>query len=226
MPKAVFALTAAVGVLAAQPAAAEVVEQSEDHFVSRTGVTVTADPKATWLALIAPAKWWDKSHTWSGDAANLSITPQAGGCFCETLPERDTPRQVGLAGSAEHMVVVQSYPMQVLRMRGGLGPLQSEPIQAVLTIAMQPVPDGGTRMVWEYVVGGPMRYEVPVIAKAVDGILAEQLGRLADLLGRAETPKPAPAPTEKSGDAETVEDAIDAMDPATRAEDDQPSAAR
>jgi uncharacterized protein YndB with AHSA1/START domain len=203
--------------LAGQPAAAEVVEQSKDHFVTRASATVTASPRETWLALIQPAKWWSKAHTWSGDAANLSLTPQGGGCFCERIPEQDSPREVGLAGSVQHMVVVQAQPMEVLRLRGGLGPLQSEPAEGVLTIAMQPV-DGGTKVVWEYVVAGHMRYEIPVIAKAVDGVMTEQLGRLADLLGRAD--EPASAAADKPGsesfepardEPADVEDAIDRM---------------
>lgn len=221
MKKAAFALGAALCVLAPTLVAAEVVEQSGTHFTTRTAATVKTDPRETWLALITPSKWWNKSHTWSGDPANLTITPQGGGCFCERIPEQDTSRQVGLAGSAQHMVVVQARPMQVLRMRGGLGPLQSEPAQGVLTIAMQPAPGGGTRIVWEYVVGGPMRYEIPVIAKAVDGVLAEQLGRLADLLGRmVEEPAEASpaAPAEKPA---SVEDAIDAMDPGEAGEADE-----
>jgi len=215
----VLALAAALAAVVAQPAAAEVIEQSGDHFVTRASVTVKTDPRATWLALITPAKWWNKAHTWSGDAANLSITPQGGGCFCERIPEQDTRREVGLAGSAQHMVVVQAQPMQVLRLRGGLGPLQSEPVDGVLTIAMQADEGGGTRMVWEYVVGGHMRYEVPVISKAVDGVLAEQLGRLADLLGRADEPAEEPAAeppatgeeSEPGSEPASVEDAIDAM---------------
>jgi uncharacterized protein YndB with AHSA1/START domain len=212
-----FAPFAALAVMAAQPAAAEVVEQSKDHFVTRSSATVKATPRQTWLALIEPAKWWNKAHTWSGDSANLSITPQGGGCFCERIPEKDTLREVGLAGSAQHMVVVQAKPMEVLRMRGVLGPLQSEPAEGVLTIAMQPV-DGGTKIVWEYIVGGPMRYEIPTIAKAVDGVLAEQLGSLADLLGRLDEPaakapaKPAPeAAGTPDDEPANVEDAIDAM---------------
>ena len=76
-------------------------------------------------------------------------------------------------------------------MRGALGPLQSEPVDGVLTITMQPIEgaDGedeeatGTRIVWEYVVGGTMRFEVPQIAKAVDGVIGQQALGLAETLG-------------------------------------------
>lgn len=207
---AVFAVSA--------PAGAEVVETSADHFVSRNSVVVKASTKAAWLALIDPAGYWSKNHSWSGDAKNLSITPQGGGCFCERIPEKDTAGEIGLAGSAQHMTVVMAEPMKVLRMRGALGPLQSEPVDGVLTVTMQPdKASGGTRIVWEYVVAGHMRFEIGKISKAVDGVMAEQLGRLADKLGRvaAAAPaveRPAPAPGDKPAAKPTsVEEAIDAM---------------
>ncbi|MGN6500371.1 MAG: SRPBCC family protein [Tsuneonella sp.] len=190
---ALAALAAAPLAITAQPAFAEVKEAAADHFVVRGSVDTTADSKAAWLALIAPAKWWDKAHTWSGDAANLTLTPQGGGCFCERIPEDNSGGKIGLAGSAQHMSVLQSEPMAVLRMRGGLGPLQSEPAEGVLTVTMKPIDGGGTRIAWEYVVGGYMRYETPKIAKAVDAVLGQQFGKLADLLGRANRTEPAPA---------------------------------
>ncbi len=143
------------------PANAEVVETSAEHFVTRDEAVVKAAPKATWLALISPGDWWDDDHTWSGKAANMSITPQGGGCFCERIPEEESETRVGLAGSAQHMTVLLAQPEKVLRMRGALGPLQSEPVDGVLTITLQPDPASeGTRIVWEYVVGGHMRFPI------------------------------------------------------------------
>lgn len=159
-------------------ASADVTRATDDSFVSRHEVVVKASPKEVWLALISPATWWTSEHTWSGDAKNLTLVPQAGGCFCETIPEVDEPGRFTLEGSVEHMRVVQAYPESALRMVGNLGPLQSEPVTGVLTIAISKV-DKGTRIVWEYNVGGPMRYEVPVISKAVDGVMGAQLASLA-----------------------------------------------
>lgn len=179
---------------AAMPASAEVTRTTEISFVSRNEVVVRASPKEVWLALISPAAWWDKAHTWSGDAKNLTLTPQAGGCFCEIIPEVDEPGRFTLQGSVEHMRVVQAYPEAALRMVGSLGPLQSEPVTGVLTIVISKV-EQGTRIVWEYNVGGAMRYEVPVISKAVDGVMATQLAALAKPLGVVAMPlPPAPAP--------------------------------
>ncbi|WP_036857108.1 hypothetical protein [Erythrobacter cryptus] len=195
-----FRVTATVlgAVIAAAPAAAEVTRSTDNGFVTRHEVVVEADPKAVWLALITPADWWRSEHTWSGDAANLTLTPQAGGCFCETIPEADDPERITLAGSVEHMRVIQAYPERALRMVGSLGPLQSEPVTGVLTIAISTV-EKGTRIVWEYNVGGPMRYEIPVISKAVDGVMGAQLAALAKPLKVVEMPAPAPAPAPAEG---------------------------
>ena len=194
---------AALGLSA--PAAAELTRTTEDGFVSRQEVVVEASPKAVWLALISPADWWRSDHTWSGDAKNLTLTPQAGGCFCETIPEVDEPGRFTLQGSVEHMRVIQAYPEQALRMQGALGPLQSEPVIGVLTIAISKV-EQGTRVVWEYNVGGPMRYEVPVIAKAVDGVMGLQVAALGKLLGVVATPETA-QPDAEPTEAETKADA-------------------
>jgi hypothetical protein len=194
LSKAVLAAMAVTGVLAASaPLAAEVTRTTDNSFVSRNEVVVEATPKEVWLALISPATWWQSAHTWSGDAKNLTLMPQAGGCFCETIPEVDEPGRFTLQGSVEHMRVVQAYPEAALRMVGSLGPLQSEPVTGVLTIVISTVPKG-TRIVFEYNVGGAMRYEVPVISKAVDGVMAAQIGALAKPLGVVPMPTPTPPP--------------------------------
>ena len=193
----IFRLSPALAVLAliaAAPAQAEITGGGADSFVSRHEVVVKASPKEVWLALIAPAGWWVSEHTWSGEAANLTLTPQAGGCFCEKIPEVDEPGRFTLEGSVEHMRVIQAYPERALRMQGALGPLQSEPVTGILTIAISEV-EQGTRIVWEYNVGGAMRYELPVIARAVDGVLGLQINALAKGLGPVPLPpKPVPVP--------------------------------
>ena len=177
-----FLALAAASLALSAPVAAEVVEATGTGFTTRDSVVVKGTPYDAWLALIAPAKWWNKGHTWSGDAANLYISAQANGCFCELLPAPEGAPEEIRRGSALHMSVIMADPGKVLRMRGGLGPLQSEPADGVLTVTLSAV-DGGTRIVWEYVVGGSMRYEVPVIAKAVDEVMSQQLRGLARVLG-------------------------------------------
>lgn len=164
---------------------AEVAETTADRFVTRTTASVKAPPLATWLALTKPGEWWNSAHSSSGDAKNMSLTPQGGGCFCERIPVGDTGNASAMEGSARHAEVLQAFPMKVLRMRGGFGPLQGEPATGVLTITLKEVP-GGTRLMWEYNVGGPMRYKIAEIAPAVDGVMTEQLKRLQAHLGLLE----------------------------------------
>lgn len=195
----------------AAPAQAEVIAKSDAGFVTRATVTVAKPPAETWAALVAPARWWNKAHTWSGDAANLYLDPQATGCFCEFLPlPKDGPPN-GRRGSVEHMHVIHVDPNKVLRMSGALGPLQSEALNGTLTVTLKPV-DGGTRILFEYVVGGYMRFKTDDIAPAVDGVMSEQLHRLAALLGPvADAPAEAPAaelvpaPTPPPSDSEKSE---------------------
>lgn len=191
--KAASAALLVAGLAFCAPASAEVTRATDTSFVSRHEVIVKASPKDVWLALISPADWWTSDHTWSGDAKNLSLMPKAGGCFCETIPEVDEPGRFTLEGSVEHMRVVQAYPETALRMVGALGPLQSEPVSGVLTIAISKT-QKGTRIVWEYNVGGSMRYEMPVISKAVDGVMGAQLMALAKPLEVVEVPAPPPPP--------------------------------
>ena len=209
MRKPITILAGVMFATTAAPVFAEVVEADNGHFITRNEAVVESDPKETWLALISPARWWSDEHTWSADAANLTLTPQAGGCFCERIPEVQDNNRITLEGSVEHMRVIQAYPEVALRMSGGLGPLQSEPVTGVLTIALSKV-DEGTRIVWEYNVAGSMRYPVPVISTAVDGVMTLQLTRLSEMLGQVVAPR-------ISGPAATAEPAPEAEDEAAGA---------
>lgn len=216
MSRASLTVAAALALGVSTHAAAKVASTRDDGFVTQDSVQVTATPLETWLALIQPSEWWDDRHTWSGDAANLRLTPQGNGCFCETLPGADRPDGSSLDGSAAHAVVVQAYPLKVLRMRGGFGPLQGEPAAGVLTITLEEA-DGGTRILWEYNVGGSMRFEIPKISEAVAGVMSHQALQLGKHLGLIEPPKAdeAVAPQESG---ETVSEVVD--DPGREAGDE------
>ena len=163
-------------------AQAEVTANSPAGFVIKHSAEIAAPKAAVWQALVTPSKWWSGKHTYSGDAANLYLDAQATGCFCEKLPKpADAP--VGQRmGSVEHMHVVYADPQGgVLRMVGGLGPLQGEAAHGTLTIRLKSTA-AGTRIEWEYVVGGYLRMNLEELAPLVDKVLGEQLSRLAALL--------------------------------------------
>ncbi|MDE2437729.1 MAG: SRPBCC family protein, partial [Sphingomonadales bacterium] len=154
----VLAACILAGTALSVPARAEVASTSDSGFVVTQSVEVPASKSEVWKALVAPAKWWSSEHTWSGDAANLYIDAQATGCFCEKLPKpADAPADQRM-GSVEHMRVVFADPQRgMLRMKGGLGPLQGEPVDGVWTITLKPSGKDGTRVEWDYAVTGLMR---------------------------------------------------------------------
>ena len=164
--------------LAPVPAFAEVAASSDSGFVSHNEVLVRTSPAQAWATMVRPAEWWNGAHSYSGDAANMTIAASAGGCFCEAIPARDGAP----AGQIEHMRVIYVAPGSTLRLSGGLGPLQSEPVTGVLTMTLEP--DGEmTRISWDYVVGGYMRMPMAELAPLVDQVVGEQLLRLATRLG-------------------------------------------
>ncbi len=175
-----------VGLVLPTGVEAKVAQVDERGFVIRDVVDVAASPEEVWTMLLKPARWWDSSHTWSGDAANLSLDPQAGGCFCEILPNPESPRAAP-RGSVEHMRVVYLESPRVLRMSGALGPLQADAVKGTLTVQLkaQERPDAGTRILVEYVVGGYMRRAPSEIAPGVDQMLGGQFENLASTLGGA-----------------------------------------
>jgi hypothetical protein len=209
------------------PAQAEVVLKAENGFVARNAVEVTASPLEAWQALLDPAKWWLGQHTFSGDSANLKLDPVPGGCFCERLPASSTAAAKGLPpsqreGGVQHMRVIYAEPLRAMRLSGSLGPLQSEALTGTLTMTLKPL-GTGTRILWEYVVGGFMRYKADEIGPAVDKVLISQLGSLAAKLGpvaaaadpaptdgAAPATPPVPPPAEASPAAMTKRDAAPA----------------
>lgn len=170
----VFAAAAAIG--AAVPASAEVVPSQTGGFTSSNSAIVAADRAAVWTMLVEPQFWW--THNWSGDSANLSLDPRAGGCFCEVIPNPEG----GSPGSAEHARVVMAMPNSTLRMVGALGPLQSEGLAGTLTVSLADAEEG-TEIRWDYVIGGQSRLPLDELAPVVDAVQAEFLNALADAIG-------------------------------------------
>jgi uncharacterized protein YndB with AHSA1/START domain len=166
---AIFAALAA----AASPAGAEVKSSSAAGFHVETAVTVAAPPAEAFAAIGRIAEWWNPQHSYSGKAGNLRLQLRAGGCFCEVLDG---------GGSVEHLRVVQAQPGKLLRLQGGLGPLQAQAVAGTLTYTLQAV-TGGTRITQTYVVGGYLEGGADKLASPVDQVLAEQLQRLQRRLG-------------------------------------------
>lgn len=171
----------------APAARAEIVTRSENGFVVRITGEVTAPPVEAWKTILTPAQWWQSQHTFSGDAANLTLDPAIGGCFCEVLPRGEGAPAAQKPGGVQHMRVIYIEPPRALRLSGALGPLQSEALAATMTITIKPT-EKGSRILFEYVVGGFMRYKADDIAPAVDRMLTAQLVSLSSKLGPVADP--------------------------------------
>lgn len=168
-------LVAGLAVLAAAPAAAEVKSASDTGFELVFAETAGRPPEEVWAALKAPAKWWSKDHTYSGDAANLWMDAQAGGCFCEKLAGEG-----GSRGSVEHARILYAQPGRVLRLQGAFGPLQAHPVTGIMTFVLKPADGGGTSIAVSYVLGGHVGIEggTAAMAPLVDKVLGEQVAGL------------------------------------------------
>jgi uncharacterized protein YndB with AHSA1/START domain len=175
-------MCAAAGVLvsmAAQRAAAEVVSVAGNGFELRETAHTAASADKVFAALLQPARWWNSEHTFSRNAANLTLDARAGGCWCETLPN---------GGSVEHLRVVYVAPGKTLRLRGALGPFQGFAVDGVMTLSVKSVSDG-TDISLTYVIGGYAKDGFGELSKAADGVLGEQLERLKKLVDGESAPR-------------------------------------
>ncbi|PKB25837.1 polyketide cyclase/dehydrase/lipid transport protein [Novosphingobium kunmingense] len=153
----------------ALPTQAEVKSADEAGFVTGGTQDIDASPAAVWSSLVKPAQWWDSAHTWSGKAANLSLDPRAGGCFCERLPG---------GGSTEHMRVIRADPGTQMILSGALGPLQTEPASGVLIIKLDAT-EGGSTLTWRYAASGLRGMKGTAIAGPVNTVMSLQFASLA-----------------------------------------------
>ena len=161
--------------LLSAPAAAEVISSGPNGFALRSSATVAASPADTYAQLTRVGEWWNGAHSYSGDAANMTLEARAGGCFCERVPEGN--------GSIEHGRVVYAQPDQALRLSGALGPLQQEGVSGALTWTLKAVPQG-TEITQTYVVGGYFTHGAQPLAPLVDTVMTEQFDRLVTRLRR------------------------------------------
>ena len=171
-----FALSLTGLGMAPNPAPAAVVDAAANGFTVEMSIRTRADPERSWRALTREVgHWWLSEHTWWGRADRLRIEARAGGCFCE----RSGARQ------AEHLRVTLVEPPKLLRMQGGLGPLQGLGFSGVLEFRLHALAGGGTEISLRYRVGGYSDQDPQRLAPAVDGVLSSQLQALAEYLNHS-----------------------------------------
>lgn len=181
------------------PAMAEVKQVSADQFHLVFTATITSPPARVYASLAKVEHWWSAEHTWSGDAANLSLKAEAGGCFCERWAD----------GSVEHGRVIMALKDQTLRLDSALGPLQEFALKGILGFHLTAAEDDGTEMLVDYRVNGSSASGLDQFAAAVDQVLGMQLERLLRYIdtGNPEAP-PEVAPEEPPSKKDAREELI------------------
>jgi uncharacterized protein YndB with AHSA1/START domain len=173
-------------------AGAEVLESTPDHFLIGFSAHADAPPAKVYVAISEVARWWSGEHTWSGQAENLSLKAEAGGCFCEHWTQ----------GSVEHGKVIMAIRNSLLRLNTSLGPLQEHALSGVLNFQLKPTDNDTTELDVDYLVNGSSASALDQFAPAVDEVLAAQIDRLLRYID--------------SGNPELVEDADAAAPKSTR----------
>ena len=174
-----LALICALMTFGIAPAHADVTDAEPGGFTSVHELLLGASRERVWQALTAEiGRWWDARHSYSGVAANFRLDARAGGCFCEALPN---------GGEVEHLRVVFVDTNHVLRLAGGLGPLQSMGVAGSMQFALEDDDNGTTRLTYRYAVGGYYPGGLDTVADAVDLV---QLGQLQRLKRYLETGSP------------------------------------
>lgn len=166
-------------VLACPASEAEVQYATDAGFYLEVSRDVSASPEDAYAQFLRIGEWWNSDHTWFGDARNLSIDAEAGGCFCEREGDK----------SALHMLVTFVDPGKAVHLVGGLGPLQGLALHGAMVWQFEPLPDGGTRINHSYRVIGYYPQGLDGLARVVDQVQTGQLERLQAKLGKADLPK-------------------------------------
>ncbi|MEM0926606.1 MAG: ATPase [Planctomycetota bacterium] len=112
------------------------------------------------------SQWYDARHSYSMDARNLSLDLDDR-CMLEKLPD---------GGFVRHMEIVFHQPGKLIRLAGGLGPLQGMGIQGAMTVSFLPAQEG-SQVTLTYVVTGASFLTLDKIAGPVDQVLTEQMTR-------------------------------------------------
>ena len=150
------------------PASAVVVGADSHRFELRQTIDVPLAPAQALAAFGQVGSWWSKDHTYSGDAARLSLELRPGGCWCERLDG---------GGGVEHMRVAIYQPGERIVLTGGLGPLLFEATSGVMSVrALGTKP--GSQLVINYRAAGFARANGTEMALGVDSVLREQIERL------------------------------------------------
>lgn len=151
----------------ATPASAEVLNSTDHGFEIQHSANLVVPQAAAFTAFGEVGQWWNKEHTYSGDAARMTLQVRPGGCFCEMLEG---------GGGIEHMRLTYVQPGERMVLTGSLGPLLYEATTGVMDIKVERIA-GGSRVTMNYRAAGFAKGGAAAIAPLVDQVLGDQMKR-------------------------------------------------
>lgn len=148
-------------------ALAEVQGQAADGFIIKITKELDGDKTNAYKRFIEDfGKWYDARHSYSGKPENLSLD----------LEQRCMLEKLDKGGFVRHMEIVYHQPDNLLRMTGGLGPLQGMGVNGAMTVQFT-TKDGKTSVLMTYIVTGSELLKLDRIAPAVNQVLTGQFNR-------------------------------------------------
>jgi len=163
----------------ALPLSAELTQSGDNSFTVSHRLETAAAPAEVYRVMTAHIdQWWNPDHSWSGQAENLHLRAEPGGCFCEQLPD---------GGFVEHLHIIYLAPGREIRLDGALGPLQGMPVSGRMIWRIEER-SGASSVTFTYMVFGHPEGGLGGIAQAVDGVIGEQLQRLGARLAEPAAP--------------------------------------
>lgn len=147
---------------------AEVTAVNKSHFTLKLVAQSPYSSEQVWKKLLKPERWWQSSHTYSGDAGNLTIEAKAGGYWREDWE----------GGSVLHGTILNIQENKLLRLSAPFGPLQELAVETVWTITLTPT-DTGTKITFDFIANGNQESGLDNLASAVNYVKGEALKNLA-----------------------------------------------
>ncbi len=162
---------AALLVLVAAPASAEVVSASANGFEVRETVALVVPPDVAFRAFGDLPAWWDPEHTYSGDPGTCawSWSPAAASASASRRP----------AAGSSTCTSRSSIPASDV-MTGPLGPLLYEATTGVMDVRVTTIA-GGSQLTLDYKVAGFANGGADKLASAVDAVLARTVETIPHL---------------------------------------------
>ncbi|WP_196140282.1 hypothetical protein [Aliikangiella sp. G2MR2-5] len=148
-------------------AKADIVSDSGNEFSLKFSYVINSDIDTFEKKFFAIDQWWDPAHSYSGNKENLYLDITQGQCFCEKLNS---------GGFVRHLDIAHYEPRKIIRFLGGLGPLQTLPVNGVMEFSFIQNQSHQIELTVTYLVAGTV--QLKGWATPVNRVIEEQLIRL------------------------------------------------